>query len=213
LERESIYRFVVEQARAMKPDTRVLDIGAGEAPYRELFDEQTYVTLDYDDTPHSGEVDLHGAADAIPADEASFDVILCTQVLEHVPSPLRVLREFSRVLRPGGTLVATVPFAWEEHETPYDFFRYTRYGIEQLLLDAAFTEIEVSARTDCFTTLAQLVLNARWAMGSTADGLDDVRAETRTVLEEISKALVALAPLDAQMIMPLGFTVRATAGA
>jgi SAM-dependent methyltransferase len=212
LERESIYRFVAGQARAMKPRSRVLDVGAGEAPYRELFAEHTYVTLDYDDTPHSGEVDLRAAADAIPTEADSFDVILCTQVLEHVSRPLEALREFHRVLRPDGVLVATVPFAWEEHETPYDFFRYTRYGIAQLLADAGFGEIEVRPRTDCFTTLAQLVLNARWAMGSTADGLDDLRGEARVALEEIAQALAALAPLDVEMIMPLGLTVRATTG-
>ncbi len=213
LERESIYRFVAEQARAIKRQSRVLDIGAGEAPYRELFSEHTYVTLDYDDTPHSGEVDLRGAADAIPAEADTFDVILCTQVLEHVPRPLQALREFHRVLGPGGLLVATVPFTWEEHERPYDFFRYTRYGIEQLLSEAGFGEIEVRPRTDCFTTLAQLVLNARWAMGTAADGLDDLRADARHTLEQIAQSLAALAPLDVEMIMPLGFAVRATTSA
>jgi SAM-dependent methyltransferase len=212
LERESIFRFVAEQARVLTPQSRVLDIGAGEAPYRELFAEHTYVTLDYDDTPHSGEVDLRGAADAIPAEGDSFDVILCTQVLEHVPRPLKALREFHRVLKPGGLLVATVPFAWEEHEVPHDFFRYTRYGIQQLLADAGFVAVEVRPRTDCFTTLAQLVLNARWAMGTAADGLDDVRADARGALEQVAHSLAALAPLDVEMKMPLGFTVRATAG-
>lgn len=196
----------------MPPESRVLDIGAGEAPYRELFVEQTYVTLDYEDTPHSGEVDLHGTAEAIPADDDSFDAIVCTQVLEHVPRPQAALREFHRVLRPGGALVATVPFAWEEHETPHDYYRYTRYGIEHLLADVGFGEIDVRPRTDCFTTLAQLVRNARWSMGTAPDGLDALRQEARKALDEIAGALVALAPLDVQMVFPLGFTVSATAG-
>jgi SAM-dependent methyltransferase len=213
LERESIYRFVAEQARALRPGSRVLDIGAGEAPYRELFAEHAYVTLDHDDTLHSGEVDLHGAADAVPAADHSFDVVVCTQVLEHVPRPLEALREFHRVLRADGLLVATVPFVWEEHEMPHDFFRYTRYGIERLLTEAGYSQIEVRPRTDCFTTLAQLVLNARWAMGSAADGLDELRVEAREALEQMADALVTLAPLDVGRILPLGFTVRATASA
>lgn len=212
LERESIYRFVEEQARLLAGGSRVLDVGAGEAPYRELFDEHVYVTLDHADTPHSGKVDLHGAADSIPAEHGSFDAVVCTQVLEHVPRPPQALQELRRVLRPGGVLIATVPFAWEEHESPYDFFRYTRYGIEQLLVDAAFTEIEVRPRTDCFTTLAQLVRNASWAMGSAPDGMDRLRSEARIALAEIAEALATLAPLDVAMILPLGFTVRATAG-
>jgi SAM-dependent methyltransferase len=212
LERESIYRFLDEQVRLLPLGGRVLDVGAGEAPYRELFDEHGYVTLDYADTPHSGHVDLHGAAESIPAEDSSFDAIVCTQVLEHVARPLQALVEFDRVLRPGGALIATVPFAWEEHEAPHDFYRYTRYGIQQLLADANFTEVEVRPRTDCFTTLAQLIRNARWAMGTAPDGLDGLRLQAQTSLAEIADALAALAPLDVAMIMPLGFTVRATAG-
>jgi 2-polyprenyl-3-methyl-5-hydroxy-6-metoxy-1,4-benzoquinol methylase len=81
LERASIYRFVAEQAGLLREGTRVLDIGAGESPYRELFHEHEYLTLDRADTPHSGEVDMHGEADSIPVEDGSFDVVLCTQVL------------------------------------------------------------------------------------------------------------------------------------
>jgi SAM-dependent methyltransferase len=211
LERTSIYRFVAEQARLLPSGARVIDIGAGEAPYRELFGDQHFVTLDRADTPHSGGVDLYGHAGSIPAPQGSFDVVLCTQVLEHVSQPLEALHEFHRVLRPGGVLIATVPFVWEEHEAPFDYYRYTRYGIGDLVGRAGFGEVEVNPRTDCFTTLAQLLRNASWALGSAPDGMDPLRLEARKALQEIAEAVVELAPLDVARIMPLGFTVRATA--
>jgi SAM-dependent methyltransferase len=211
LERTSIYRFVAEQARLLALGARVIDIGAGEAPYRELFSNQDYVTLDRAETPHSGQVDLHGDADSIPAEDGSFDVVLCTQVLEHVREPLGALCEFHRVLRPSGVMIATVPFLWEEHEVPFDFYRYTRYGIEHLVRCAGFVDVEVRPRTDCFTTLAQLLRNVGWAMGSAADGMDHLRHEARAALDRLAESLIALAPLDVGMVLPLGFTVRAVA--
>jgi SAM-dependent methyltransferase len=211
LERSSIVEFVAAQARMLESGARVLDVGAGGAPYRELFAAQTYTTADHAATLHGGDVDIVAPADALPLADGTFDAVLCTQVLEHVPHPLAVLRELKRVLVPGGRLIATVPFVWEEHEQPHDFFRYTRYGIGHLLGEAGFDQLDVRARTDCFTTLAQLVHNVAWVMGSDADGRDALRDEARTALIEMSEALALLAPLDVNMILPLGFTIVATA--
>jgi SAM-dependent methyltransferase len=212
LERSSIFEFVAVQARRLLPGVDVLDVGAGNAPYRELFAAQRYVTLDHEGTPHSRDVDLIGSASAIPTDPDRFDAVICTQVLEHVPNPGLALEEFHRVLRPGGRLIATVPFAWEEHELPHDYFRYAQPGIEYLLSEAGFDAFEVRPRTDCFTTLAQLVRNAAWASGDASDGLNDLRIQARETLAELSDALVLLAPLDATWKFPLGFTVSASLG-
>jgi SAM-dependent methyltransferase len=211
LERASIVEFVAAQARALAPGAHVLDVGAGDAPYRELFAAQRYTTTDHAQTLHSGRVDIVASADAIPVESGSFDAVLCTQLLEHVPEPLEVIRELRRVLVDGGVLISTVPFAWEEHELPHDYFRYTKQGVEHLLSRGGFGEIDVRPRTDCFTTLAQLVWNAVWAMGSAPDGLDPLRVEARTALVEMSNALALLAPLDVSMILPLGYTVSAKA--
>jgi SAM-dependent methyltransferase len=211
LERASILEFVASQARTLAPGARVLDVGAGDAPYRELFEAQRYTTLDRAETLHNGPIDLPAGAESIPLAAGSIDAVLCTQVLEHVRDPLAVLRELRRILVPGGILIATVPFVWEEHELPSDFFRFTKQGVEHLLAAAAFGEADVRPRTDCFTTLAQLVRNAGWAMGTAADGLDPLRVQARAALEEMAAALTMLAPLDVKMILPLGYSVSARA--
>lgn len=114
----------------------LLDVGCGRKPYRALAPGVVrYVGLDLD-TPDSRAL---GAADAyydggdFPFGDGAFDVVLCSQVLEHVFTPEVFLREIRRVLRPGGTLILTVPFAWDEHEQPRDFARYSSFGLSALL--------------------------------------------------------------------------------
>jgi SAM-dependent methyltransferase len=211
-ERESILQFVAGAARATAEGARVLDVGAGDAPYRELFAHTEYRTTDWEQSPHEGaeHVDFVGPAEQLPVADAAFDVALCTQVLEHVPEPARVLAELARVLRPGGRLYLSVPLVWELHEMPHDYFRYTSRGIEHLLGATGFVPGEVRPRNDCFTTIAQLMLNAGSAMGRAADGLDERREEASAVLTDLAEHVAALAPLDARRILPLGYTAIAT---
>ena len=118
LERQSILDAVSRFAGGLAPGTRVLDVGAGDGPYRELFHRCTYVTVDWANSPHEDAhaVDHVASADALPHADASFDAALTTQVLEHVPDPLAVLRELHRVIGPADCVLVTVPFVWEEHE-------------------------------------------------------------------------------------------------
>lgn len=210
-ERRPILDFVIRVARGTAPGTRVLDVGAGDSPYRELFEHTDYVTNDWGESAHAGArlVDLLAPADALPVANESFGLVLCTQVLEHVPDPGAVLAECRRVLRPGGTLSLTVPLLWELHELPYDFYRYTEPGLAHLLATAGFDEIEIVPRGDAFTAMAQLLDNARWAMGSAPDGLDASRIEARDVLSALSRQLARLAPLDVNLTMPLGYCALA----
>jgi len=73
-----------------------------------------------------------------PFDDASFDAVLCNQVLEHVFTPDAFLKEIARVLRPRGRLLLTVPFVWDEHEQPYDYARYSSFGLSALLERSGF---------------------------------------------------------------------------
>jgi SAM-dependent methyltransferase len=91
-------------------------------------------------------VDLFADAMSLPFAAGSFDSVLCTQVLEHVCEPLRVLEEVRRVLKPGGRLVLTAPQYNGLHGEPQDFFRYTRYGLDYLAKNADF-------RVDCVQPL------------------------------------------------------------
>jgi SAM-dependent methyltransferase len=210
-ERRSILDFMIVAARATAAGARLADVGAGDAPYRELFGHVDYVTTDWEQSPHEGvqSLDIFASADSIPVDDAAFDAVLCTQVLEHVPDPLAVVRELRRILRPSGRLYLTAPLTWELHELPYDFYRYTSEGLRHLLEQAGFTPVAIEPRNDCFTTLAQLMLNARHVMGSAPDGLDARRVAAADLLAELAGEVAALAPLDASRSFPLGYTAIA----
>jgi SAM-dependent methyltransferase len=210
-ERGPILDFLMRKAGELAPGARVADVGAGDAPYRELFDHAEYVTVDWELSPHEGasNADVVASAESVPLPDASFDAVVLTQVLEHVPEPARVLAEQHRILRPGGWLLVTVPLVWELHEMPHDYFRYTAPGLESLLSSAGFEEIEITPRNDCFTTLAQMMRNIGHVMGKAPDGLDARRQQAEDALRRLSDQVAALAPLDAQMIFPLGYSASA----
>lgn len=112
---------------------KVLDVGCGLQPYRPMLGAGTteYVGLDRE-SPMATPTVVGDAMD-IPFPDGHFDVVLSTQVLEHVPEPERALREAVRVLRPGGRLILSVPGVWPTHEAPHDYWRFTRHGLERLL--------------------------------------------------------------------------------
>ena len=131
-----------------------------------------------------------------------FDHVVLTQVLEHVPEPARVLAELHRVLKPGGTLWLTAPFFYAEHERPYDFFRYTQFGLRRLLESAGFEVLEVEWMEGYLGTLSyQARLMSRALPSSRADyggGLSGVAlAAAAKVSKRIGRrAADALATLD-----------------
>ena len=114
---------------------RLLDVGCGSKPYRALFSVDAYVGLDIDSaaTRQRGIADYFYDGNKFPFENAAFDSILCNEVLEHVFNPDDFIKEIVRVLRPGGTLLLTVPFVWDEHEQPYDYARYSSFGLSALL--------------------------------------------------------------------------------
>lgn len=133
----------------------VLDVGAGRySRYRMLCTNVAqWTTLD---TDTKWEPDIVASAEEMPVADASFDGVLCTQVLEHVAHPQAVIAEIFRVLKPGGCCLLTAPQWNELHEEPHDYFRYTRYGLETLFADAGFRIDAMEQRGKYHACLAQI---------------------------------------------------------
>jgi SAM-dependent methyltransferase len=110
----------------------LLDLGCGNAPYRPWFEPRTtrYVTADY--PPVAAGVQVACNSESIPFASQTFDTLLCTQVLEHLPHPWLAAGEMARVLKPGGRLILSCPQYWCLHEIPHDYFRFTPYGLRVL---------------------------------------------------------------------------------
>lgn len=125
---------------APKLTGRLLDVGCGSKPYRALFTVDAYIGLDIDSavSRKRGIADHFYDGNAFPFDDGTFDSALCNQVLEHVFNPDEFLGEIARVLKPGGKLLLTVPFVWDEHEQPYDYARYSSFGLRALMEKQGF---------------------------------------------------------------------------
>ena len=156
-------RWVAAQAADVPAGSRVLDVGAGSAPYRGLFVHCDYRTQDFaelndNQLRHGGyaRIDIVSAADRIPVPDSSFDVVLCTEVLEHVPDPIAVTREFARIVAPGGRLILTAPLGSGIHQEPHHFYGgYTPYWYERFLNEAGFDAIEVTPNAGTLRHVAQ----------------------------------------------------------
>jgi SAM-dependent methyltransferase len=129
-------------AATIPEGSRVLDAGAGEQPYRPLFAHCRYESADFQkvDKPYAESTYVCDLA-AIPVEDGCFDAILFNQVMEHLPEPLKTLRELQRILKPGGRIICTAPLFYEEHEKPFDYYRYTQFGWRYLIANAGL-EIE-----------------------------------------------------------------------
>jgi len=115
-----------------------LDVGCGHKPYEKTFfaGAEKYIGMDY--LTDRSKPDVVGSATDIPLGDASFDTVVSTEVLEHVPDPLKALREMYRVLKPGGYLILSTPMYWPRHEVPYDYFRYPYDGLLHLIKTSGF---------------------------------------------------------------------------
>jgi len=125
------------------PGGLLVDVGCGGRPYEACVAAPVrYVGIDLTPTVDS-HPDCWARAEAIPIADAVANLVLCTQVLEHLPDPGMCISEMARILAPEGRLVLTAPQAWNLHEAPSDYFRFTRFGLAALCSRAGLEIVDV----------------------------------------------------------------------
>lgn len=146
----------------------ILDAGAGECPFKKFCGHLKYIAQDFGQYHGDGEIglqtgtwnntklDIVSDIVSIPLPDRSLDAIMCTEVLEHIPDPLAAIKEFGRLLKPGGYLLITAPFASLTHFAPYHFASgLSRYFYEKHLPDNGFEITDMQFNGNFFEYVAQ----------------------------------------------------------
>lgn len=194
--RAPLASWLQQQARRGADDLgryRVLDVGCGIKPYYPFFEPYAgaYVGVDIE---HPG-ADLDGSVESLPVPDASFDLVLCTQVLEHSVDPDQAVRELWRVTRPGGRVLASTHGVQCYHPSPEDYWRWTHVGLEQLFRrNGSWREVTITpagGTTSCLAAMTDIYVDLLfrrmhlsvvgkslvWLLNTTAEAIDARVAE------------------------------------
>lgn len=150
--------LLLEQAHRFRGS--VLDLGCGKKPYRGMLGRHTKAWIGADlPLTCSGPpaADVYADGNWLPFRSEMFDVVLCTEVLEHTREPKQIFAEAARVLRPRGLLILTAPQTGHLHEQPHDYFRYTRYGLAYLAQVNGFSVMEIKAFGGALALVGQTI--------------------------------------------------------
>lgn len=178
--RAPLLRWLREEGEAAAREhgktLRVLDVGCGNKPYYPYFEACAAQYVGIDIVPGPG-IDFVGGVEALPVPDAAFDLVLCTQVLEHVDSPARAIAELRRVTAPGGRVLASTHGVQAYHPSPGDYWRWTRTGLDRLFRengDWASVSVQPGSGTvACIAMLIAFYLNLalrKAGLGRVGDG-------------------------------------------
>lgn len=160
-----IRRGLLLAIRAIAPELKgkILDFGCGSKPYESLFvNADSYVGCDIQVSGHAhgdSRVDVFYDGRHLPFDDQAFDAVVSFETFEHVFNLPVVLAEINRVTRLDGQLLISMPFAWGEHEQPFDFARYTSFGISSVLQDAGYEVQRLTKTTSYLLAVFQLLIS------------------------------------------------------
>lgn len=159
LTRRGLRRAIAVQI-PMLGEGKILDFGCGAKPYRQMFSPTSdYIGVDLENSGHdhrNERIDVLYDGQTLPFLDCQFDAIFSSEVMEHVFVPERITAELYRVLKPGGRLLLTVPFSWAEHEAPWDYARYTSFGMRALLERHGFRIVALEKTGNDFQAIGQL---------------------------------------------------------
>ncbi|PHS20750.1 MAG: SAM-dependent methyltransferase [Robiginitomaculum sp.] len=132
------------------------DLGCGESPYQDFLLQfaQQYIGVDWAGSNHvTKETVLANLNEPLLLDSAVADCVISLSVLEHLYQPQGMLNEAYRLLKPNAAMILQVPWQWQLHEQPHDYFRYTPYALKQMFVKAGFTEVTIECQGGFFTML------------------------------------------------------------
>lgn len=156
--RNGLYKKIKEYSTSLQG--HLLDFGCGAKPYKTLFNHVlSYTGVDLENEGHSHKnesIDFFYDGKSLPFDNDSYDSIFCSEVFEHVFNLNEILPELNRVLKQGGKILITCPFAWPEHEKPYDYARYTIYALHSELKKNNFSILITDKNGNFFAAIFQL---------------------------------------------------------
>jgi SAM-dependent methyltransferase len=155
--RKGLYRSI--KAIAPQITGRTLDVGCGSKPYKFLYNSSEYIGLEIDTKENKSlkDADYYYDGNNFPFNDNDFDSIVANEVFEHVFNPDNFLNEINRILKTDGKLFMTIPFVWDEHEQPFDYARYSSYGIKSILEKHGFAIVEQRKSVSDIRVIFQLL--------------------------------------------------------